>query len=339
MKNILYLCFIMGLMLVGSISMAQSEDDSCQPSVVVNAFAEAITADQVSAWEDAYLAGNCPEAIKTGVQSLVRTYEAMQVAAPTTETVTTPPDELPEVTVGGEHPVVEFSNVLGLGGRMNVDRSGYRDDQRCIYIGGVVIEIMPRLFVSAPLVNVRRITQTDETYRVLYTDGQVMSGHSVFTLFDTDGKTYDMAGVSNYTLISVPETQPPDATPEGRQLWQVTLPDDGLEFTGENPNFYYRWAGCNVTVIGGSPTGTSSSFNLTFNDQQLRVNISDFAAVSMLDDAITVTAPNGQQTTGTLSVGSDRTTDTRWFLRLEIGGGRTLWVDSGAHFTLSKVGN
>lgn len=315
-----------------------AQDDGCQPDLVVATFAEAVTSGDVSSWKDDYLNGTCPDPIKFGVRALVSTYDGMRTSVAPSEGSTSG-ENLPDITVAGEKPVVQFANVLGVGDTIEVNSSGYYDSQQCSTIPGAVVEIAPRVFVTAPITQVRQITQSSQGHSILYTDGQEMTGNAVFSITGSNGQSYDVSGVSQFNLISLPEadaTATPNAQTE-TALWQVELPDLSLTFTGTNPDFRYRWAGCNVTVIGGSPFGASAAFNFAFNDQELRVNISDFSQISSIEGVLTVMAPTGQQTAGRISLGTDRRTSSNWFLRLNIGGQRTIWVASSVDFVLRNI--
>ncbi len=326
------------LLLCNGIVAVNAQEDVCQPEVVVRSFAEAIATGNIENWERGYVEGSCPGSVIQGARALVSLLQSMQQA---TSPLPAPDAALPELTTGGEYPTVQFSDALGRGGTIEVARVQRYDDTRCIPMPGVALEVVPGVFVTAPVTAVRQIRQVGDQHSVLYIDGQEIAGRIDFTLTGADDTGYDMTAISQMSLLSIPDAEDSagSSAEEAPDFWQLEITGLNLSFTVDSPDFRYRWVNCNTTVLGGSPYGSTRSFTFSFNEQELKVNLTDFVTIAHLEGETTVTTPGGQSTTGSLAVGNDRdTTTSRYFLRANLGGERQIWVDSSAGFVLARTG-
>ena len=231
---------------------------------------------------------------------------------------------MPTVQFGGEHPVVQLTNKLGVEATIEVGHIAIKDPILSSVAASnysqegheLVITIADGVYLIVPLRMVRRAYASGEGHIVTLADGQELKGRlngelGSSELLASDRKRYDLSTASTLVLISLP-TSDDIVEPSSQQseIWQLHIPKPlDLTYTVSNPTFYYEYYSTEGYVIGGEMRTTqSTSFVLKVGNEEIPTNLADFEEISFSKvsedkpSQIKVRAKSGVETVGTLGL-------------------------------------
>lgn len=279
------------LVCCASVHPAAAQSDACNKEVVIASFAEASANNTVDAWLTGYLNGDCPDTIKVGAQALADAYTLLDSPSegnqPTGRNLT-----LPYV---GDYPVIRTVNALG------VERTFE------VWAGAMEYLVAPGVVIGS---GVREFRYADAT-TVTLADGQVIEGTLIATLQDPTGQAYELEGMTEVELMSLPvsaQSVPPVELVADTWTLHITAPID-MTFTGGDLHWSFSYYSSAGYLVGGSTRITSSDdFYLTVDGQAeaTQVFFDDFSAYSYSNVgdpyslALNVTTPNGNQVVATM---------------------------------------
>jgi hypothetical protein len=216
--------------------------------------------------------------------------------------------------------MVELTNGFGITKQFKIrGASTGRDilDYGACQRATILLRLAPATIICLPVWDFTLAEKTaGSTVRVTLTNGTYVEGVPFGSLVSDDGESNGLAGMQKLRIVDVKEGYPRNNTGGTDQTlmkgsaasWELSTGNTpSSKFAIRDATFAIRYYSSAGYVLGGSDTAElTASFFLTKGTDELEAPISDFSQVSITKTGnaqrISVTAPNGTVTTGTLAL-------------------------------------
>ncbi len=215
-----------------------------------------------------------------------------------------------DIVRGGDNPVLQISNVLGV--KIKVDAYNLHvDDDLLNYPTGhdrLLLEISEGAYISIPL-SVLKEANADENGRqtVILSNGDSLKGWLLSAVVTPDKKIYGLNSTRSLKLISLPTNWNDMPSLEDMETWKVSVSAPLQEtYNVSKPLFglkYYSTAGY---IWGGTDVETTSErFYIKANGSEVLTQLSDFRTIDFLGgEEARIIAPDGTETKGCITPAS-----------------------------------
>jgi hypothetical protein len=284
-----------------TVSTIHAQDDPCERTTLITAFAEAVASDHISSWAQNYAA--CPPAVQEVVQALADIYATFPVEEVPTQPPANADDTALAVPYEGDAPVFKVSNALGLELTLRSDYVSalvFYDEGHPVITAALgdlaknsffpeyflMYDPQARLYTAFPIKLFRHTIQEGDLNSVTLADGQTWQGSLLVGISDFHSDQVADLRFDEATLVSLPtymETKDYTHVPApGEAVWELQLGEPvNQTFTILTPTF--RSSDRRPHCIGacGGPLTTGTGFSILVGEQTFEVNMEDFLQLSL----------------------------------------------------------